>query len=86
MAAGEPKGNRERGVQPLDEILKSHGLANTDLVKNSFEQLTHRMVTKGRRGRVLSLNVQMKILRALNRSQKERVYTLSELFDYGTER
>lgn len=72
----------EKGVQPLDTILLSLKLSNHDLVQASQDQLTHKMVAKGRKGRKLTLNGQNKILRALNASQSKKVYLLSELFNY----
>ncbi len=72
----------EKGVQPLDAILTELGLKNSDLVEASKEQLTHRMVAKGRKGRRLTHNAQMKILKALNAIQKEKTYSLKDLFTY----
>ncbi len=74
----------EKGVQPLDQILMQCGLQNSDLVEKSPDQLTHKMVAKGRKGRQLTLNAQLKILRALNACGLEKTYKLSELFNYGT--
>lgn len=74
--------DREMGPQPLDAILDRLGLKNTDLVGVSTEQLTHKMVQKGRRGRRLTMNVQTKILNALNRLSPEKRYVLAELFNY----
>ena len=72
----------EYGMQPLDEILTRFALKNSDLVKNSKAQLTHKMVAKGRKGRYLSRNVQAKIVSALNASQAEKKFVLPELFNY----
>ncbi len=72
----------EKGTQPLDQILTGCGLANSDLVKKSLDQLTHKMVAKGRKGRRVTRNIQLKILRALNACQTGKEYTLSELFNY----
>jgi len=72
----------ELGVQPLDEILTRLGLINDDLTKASTEQLTHKMVHKGRKGRRLTLNAQSKILRALNAAKPGMNYTLKDLFNY----
>ncbi len=73
----------EKGIQPLDNILLDLGLQNSDLVKHSTDQLTHKMVAKGRKGRKLTLNAQNKILRAINASQSKKIYLLSELFNYA---
>ncbi len=72
----------EKGLQPLDPILKELGLQNSDLVENSTEQLTHKMVAKGRKGRELTLNAQSKILHALNACQAEKIFKLADLFNY----
>ena len=69
------------GPQPLDEVLKAINITNHDLVAGSTEQLTHKMVAKGRKGRRLTRNVQSKILNALTKvSGKE--FTLEQLFNY----
>lgn len=72
----------ELGPQPLDEILNVLKLKNSDLVEKSTDQLTHKMVAKGRKGRRLTLNVQYKILTALNDVQTNKKYSLSDLFNY----
>lgn len=72
---------REYGVQPLDAKMKEHGLENHSLVAASTEQLTHKMVSKGRSGRFLSVRVRMKILRAMNKAAKAQ-YALADLFNY----
>lgn len=76
------EGESEKGVQPLDGILTELGLKNTDLVSSSSEQLTHKMVARGRKGRRLTPNVQHKILNALNAGQKQKVFSLKDLFNY----
>ena len=63
----------------LEEIMTALGLKNNDLVKASTEQLTHKMVAKARKGKPLTPNVQMKILRALNASQNTKQFTLKDL-------
>ena len=70
------------GIQPLDGIMTWLGLANTDLVRVSTEQLTHKMVQKGRKGRRLTLKAQMKILKALNAASEEEKFSLKDLFNY----
>ncbi len=72
----------EKGIQPLDAILTELNLKSHDLVEVSSLQLTHRMVTRGRKGRRLTRNTQTKILTALNDVQSAKVYRLEELFDY----
>src|SRR3990167_4963793 len=52
--------------QPLDALMNKLNISNADLVKASTEQLSFKMVNKGRAGnRRLSPNVQDKILTAL---------------------
>ena len=76
------------GTQPLDEIMQAGSLSNHDLVAASPEQLTHKMVSRGRKGRRLKRKVQLKILDALNAHVKtqapetHRVYSLPDLFNY----
>ena len=72
----------ELGAQPLDELMARLGLSNDGLVKASTEQLTHKMVHRGRKGRRLTLNAQSKILRALNAVKPGNNYTLKDLFSY----
>ena len=74
--------NRNQGVQPLDTILCERSLRNADLVAVSKEHLTHKMVQRGRKGRMLTRNVQQKILTALNVLCEDCVYTLKDLFSY----
>lgn len=57
---------RDLGLQPLDAILDEIGLTNHQLVALSTEQLTHKQVQKARKGKRISVNIQRKILRALN--------------------
>ena len=57
-------------------VLKSH-----DLVAASTEQITHKMVQRGCKGRRLTKNVQGKLLRALNTATGNN-YTIKDLFTY----
>ena len=76
------------GPQPLDEIMQSKDLSNHDLVEASEDQLSHKMVSRGRKGRRLKRKAQEKIMRAINAHTKEQtpdepqVYTLADLFNY----
>ncbi len=72
----------DKGPQPLDKLLNERGLKNSDLVEKSPDQLTFKMLAKGRKGRRLTLNAQLKILRALNACQSEKQYVHSDLFNY----
>ena len=72
---------RDLGPQPLAEIMAQHELKPHDLVAASTQQLTHKMVARACKGRRLTLNVQTKVLKALNGATGRR-YALSDLFNY----
>jgi len=72
----------QMGVQPLDALLTELSLKNSDLVAASTEQLTHRMVARGRKGRRLTSNTQMKIFNALHLAQSSKKFVLADLFNY----
>ena len=74
------RGN-DLGLQPLAGLMAKHGLKPNDLVCNSVEQLTHKMVSRAVKGRRLTLNIQNKIIRALNKATAKE-YKLSDLFNY----
>ena len=74
----------EYETQPLDKILNELGLSNAQVVKASTEQLSHKMVQKGRKGRRLTARVQTKILRALNALHPEPPFRLDQLFNYSS--
>lgn len=57
---------RDKGDQPVDQMLESWGLSNHDLVDASPEQLTHKQVQRARKGRVLTLAMMQKMARSLN--------------------
>lgn len=67
-------------MQSLDALMIRLELSNADLVKASTEQLTFKMVQKGRKGKPLTLNVQNKILRALQTLRPEDNITLKDIF------
>ena len=69
------------GEQPLARLLSELGLKPHDLVAASTEQITHKMVSRGCKGRRLTRNVQGKLLRALNTASGNS-YTLAALFTY----
>lgn len=89
----DTSGERDHGVQPLDSLLQEWGLSNHDLVEASPEQLNHKQVQKGRKGRQLTLHTMQKVCRALNiavwnRLKKEEKEVYFEyhhhwLFDYA---
>ena len=74
--------NNNLGIQPIDALMVKLGLTNTDLVSASTQQLTHKMVARGRRGRRLTLNAQTKILIALKSLRPELNLTLKDVFNY----
>ena len=72
---------RDLGEQPLARILIELKLKSHDLVAASTEQITHKMVVRGCKGRRLSKNVQGKLLRALN-TAAGKTYSFADLFSY----
>lgn len=72
----------DRGVQPLDELMGRLELSNADLVSASTQQLSFKMVQKGRKGRRLTPNIQHKILNALQIARPEEKLGLRDLFNY----
>lgn len=76
-----PDQERDLGEQPLARLLTELGLKPHDLVAASTEQITHKMVQRGCKGRRLTHNVQGKLLRALN-TASGNTYALPDLFTY----
>lgn len=72
---------RDFGEQPIANIMKLHGLKSHDLVVNSTEQMTHKMVSRAVSGRRLTPNVRHKVLNAINKAAG-REYRLEDLFNY----
>jgi len=72
---------RDLGEQPLAALLTEQGLKSHDLVAASTEQITHKMVVRGCKGRRLTKNVQGKLLRALN-AAAQKSYAMIDLFNY----
>ena len=72
---------RDFGEQPLVGVMADCGLSVHDVVAASSEQITHKMVSRGRKGRRLTPHVQMKILRAVNTAGGKE-YSLTDLFNY----
>ena len=58
-----------------------YGLKPNDLVRNSTEQISHKMVARAAKGKRLTPRVQLKILNALNKATKKN-YSLNDLFNY----
>ena len=72
---------RDMGIQPLTELMQQFSLRPHDLVAGSTEQITHKMVSRALKGRWLTRNTMMKIVRAFNQAagqQKKR----QDLFNY----
>lgn len=69
------------GPQPLAKLMAEHGFKPNDLVSNSTEQLTHKMISKAVKGRRLTPNIQRKVLNALNKAAGKQ-YQLKDLFNY----
>jgi hypothetical protein len=57
---------RDHGPQPLDGLMARWKITNHELVEGSEEQLNHKQVQKGRKGRQLTLHLMQKLMRALN--------------------
>ncbi|MCK9595368.1 MAG: hypothetical protein PHH68_06415 [Candidatus Omnitrophica bacterium] len=69
------------GPQPIAKIMDEHGFKPNDLVSNSTEQITHKMVNRAVKGRRLNPHIQRKILNALNKAAGKQ-YELRDLFNY----
>lgn len=71
------------GIQPLDAIMSRHQWSNHDLVVCSPDDLTHKVIQKGRKGRRITRRAQQKILLAVNRAAAGTAqFTVEELFNY----
>ncbi len=68
--------------QPLDLLMTKLGLTNANLVDASTEQLSFKMVQKGRKGKRLTPNIQEKILNALMKLKPDLKIRRRELFHY----
>ena len=84
---------RDKGDQPVGELIEAGSLGNHDLVDASPEQLTHKQVQRARKSRQLTLAMMQKVARALNiavwyRLKKEErelsfEYLQRHLFNYA---
>jgi len=72
---------RDLGAQPIALIMKELGLKPNDLVTNSTEQITHKMVSRAAKGRRLNPKIQYRILNALNKASGKQ-YGLKDIFNY----
>jgi hypothetical protein len=69
------------GPQPIAKIMAEYGFKPADVVKNSTEQLTYKMVSRAIKGRRLTLHVQQKVLNAVNKASG-KAYRIEDLFNY----
>ncbi|MDD5130382.1 MAG: hypothetical protein PHS66_04975 [Candidatus Omnitrophica bacterium] len=72
---------RDLGEQPIAKIMAVYGFKPNDLVVNSTQQLTHKMVSRAVKGRCLNLKIQYRLLNALNKAAGKQ-YVLKDLFNY----
>ena len=72
---------RDLGEQPIAKIMVELGLKPNDLVSNSTEQITHKMVSRAAKGRRLNSKIQYRILNALNKASGKE-YALKDIFNY----
>ena len=86
MSDTEP--SRNHGPQPLDALMLEHGISNHDLVAASTEPMTHKAVTRARKGRQLTPHMRVRMAVALNRAVAgqgktlEREWGPTDLFNY----
>ncbi len=73
---------RNLGQQPLGELMLELKLTPAHLVKASSDQLNHKMVSRGIKGRRLTGNAMKKIRDALN-AASEKNFKTTELFNYA---
>ena len=69
------------GEQPIAKIMAEYGFKPNDLVSNSTEQITHKMVSRAVKGRRLNLKIQYRLVNALSKAAGKQ-YTLKDLFNY----
>ena len=72
---------RELGQQPIAAIMAKQGIKPHDMVAASTEQLTHKMVSRACKGRILTPRVKVKVLNSLN-CLTGQSYSLQDLFNY----
>ncbi len=71
------------GVQPLDAVMTANEISNHDLVAAMPPGfLTHKQVQKARKGRRLTMNMQDKVLEALNAYAAPESYEFKQAFNY----
>ncbi|MFA6129963.1 MAG: hypothetical protein WC731_03145 [Candidatus Omnitrophota bacterium] len=69
------------GPQPIAKLMAEHNFKPTDLVNNSTEQLTYKMINRAVKGRRLTPKIQRRVLNALNKAASKQ-YQLKDLFNY----
>lgn len=72
---------RDLGEQPIAKIMAEQELKPNDLVSNSAEQITYKMVGRAVKGRRLNLKIQYRVLNALNKAAGKQ-YALKDIFNY----
>ena len=73
---------QDLGAQPLDALMEKMKLTNHALVAVSADQLSHKMVQKGRKGRRLTPKAKTKILNALHAALPDQRFAHKDLFNY----
>lgn len=73
--------DRNKGPQPLADLMLQYQLKAHDLVEASTEQLTHKMVARAIKGRQLTINTRGIVQRAFNRATG-KTWTQAQLFNY----
>ena len=73
---------RDHGPQPIARLLAERGLAASDLVRASDEQLTFKAVARALKGRWLTPNMRGKVRRAFVKASGTEC-ALAELFTYA---
>ena len=78
----DPAGTeRNKGPQPIVELMQQYDLKPKDLVDASAEQLTFKLVARAMKGRELTINSKGIVQRAMNRATS-KVWTQKQLFNY----
>lgn len=85
-AEGSPALPREMGMQPIDTIMTEHGLKNHDVMDMNRGSLTHKHISKARKGRRLTPKLKVRVTTALNAALKkrgiEKQFVPKDLFNY----
>lgn len=88
---GETPQSRDHGPQPLGDLMAKHGLKPNDLVEASAalvdigNSLSHKMISRGVKGRQLTPKARKKIVAALNHAAGTE-YGPRDAFNYLLER